>query len=122
MGDFYLRMGSYRIALNWFSKAMLFRTVFLGAESSKTLDTALRFYVAAYARQREERELFEAAMKYMKDQYIEIGDKKWELIATEGSKGKADKYNQMRMLVRLGENSEDISGTITEMMRVLSEV
>lgn len=31
--------------------------------------------VAAYARQREERKLFEVTTQYMKEQYVEIGEK-----------------------------------------------
>ena len=100
---------------------MLFRTVWRGAEDSKTLDTALRFYVAAYARQREEHELFETVAQYMKDQYVEIGEMRWGLLETEDSQGKYEKYRQMRTLVELGEDSNDISTTVSQMLRVLAE-
>ena len=121
MGDFYLRMEWYSLAFKWFSKVMLFRTVWRGAEDSKTLDTALRFYVAAYARQREEHELFEAVTQYMKDQYVEIGEMRWAVLETEDSQGKYEKYRQMRTLVELGEDSNDISTTMPWMLRVLTE-
>ncbi len=122
MGDFYLRMEWYSLAFKWFSKVMLFRTVWRGAEDSKTLDTALRFYVAAYARQREEHELFETVAQYMKDQYVEIGEMRWMLLEMEDSQGKYGKYRQMRTLVELGEDSNDISTTMPRMLRVLTEV
>ena len=122
MGDFYLRMEWYSFAFKWFSKVMLFRTVWRGAEDSKTLDTALRFYVAAYARQREEHELFETVAQYMKDQYVEIGEMRWTLLKMEDSQGKYGKYRQMRTLVELGEDSNDISTTMPQMLRVLTEV
>lgn len=121
MGDFYLLMEWYSLAFKWFSKVMLFRTVWRGAEDSKTLDTALRFYVAAYARQREEHELFEAVTQYMKDQYVEIGEMRWAVLETEDSQGKYEKYRQMRTLVELGEDSNDISTTMPWMLRVLTE-
>ena len=122
MGDFYLRMEWYSLAFKWFSKVMLFRTVWRGAEDSKTLDTALRFYVAAYARQREEHELFETVAQYMKDQYVEIGEMRWTLLEMEDAQGKYGKYRQMRTLVELGEDSNDISTTMPRMLRVLTEV
>lgn len=121
MGDFYLRMEWYSLAFKWFSKVMLFRTVWRGAEDSKTLDTALRFYVAAYARQREEHELFEAVTQYMKDQYVEIGEMRWAVLETEDSQGKYEKYRQMRTLVELGEDSNGISTTMPRMLKVLTE-
>lgn len=122
MGDFYLRMEWYSLAFKWFSKVMLFRTVWRGAEDSKTLDTALRFYVVAYARQREEHELFETVAQYMKDQYVEIGEMRWTLLEMEDAQGKYGKYRQMRTLVELGEDSNDISTTMPRMLRVLTEV
>lgn len=121
MGDFYLRMEWYSLAFKWFSKVMLFRTVWRGAEDSKTLDTALRFYVAAYARQREEHELFGAVTQYMKDQYVEIGEMRWAVLETEDSQGKYEKYRQIHTLVELGEDSNDISTTMPRMLRVLTE-
>ena len=121
MGDFYLRMEWYSFAFKWFSKVMLFRTVWRGAEDSKTLDTALRFYVAAYARKGEEHELFKVVAQYMKEQYVEIGEKRWELLKTEESQGKYEKYRQMQTLVELGEDSSDISTTMPRMLRVLTE-
>ena len=122
MGDFYLRMEWYSLAFKWFSKVMLFRTVWRGAEDSKTLDTALRFYVAAYARQREEHEVFEVATQYMKEQYVEIGEKRWELLRTEDSHGKYEKYEQMKSLVELGQDNKNISTTLVEMLGVLAEI
>lgn len=121
MGDFYLRMEWYSLAFKWFSKVMLFRTVWRGAEDSKTLDTALRFYVAVYARQREEHELFEAVVRYMKDQYVKIGEMRWELLKTEESQGKYEKYQQMQNLVKLGQDNNNISTTLEEMLGVLAE-
>lgn len=116
-----LRMEWYSLAFKWFSKVMLFRTVWRGAEDSKTLDTALRFYVAVYARQREEHELFEAVVRYMKDQYVEIGEMRWELLKTEDSHGKYEKYEQMKALVELGQDNNNISTTLEEMLGVLAE-
>lgn len=121
MGDFYLRMEWYSFAFKWFSKVMLFRSVSKGTEDSKTLDTALRFYVAAYARQREERKLFEVTTQYMKEQYVEIGEKRWELLRTEDAHGKYEKYEQMKTLVELGQDNNNISTTLVEMLAVLAE-
>ena len=121
MGDFYLRMEWYSLAFKWFSKVMLFRTVWRGAEDSKTLDTALRFYVAAYARQREEHELFKAVTQYMKDQYVEIGEMRWAVLETEDSQGKYEKYQQMQNLVKLGQDNNNISTTLEKMLGVLAE-
>lgn len=122
MGDFYLRMEWYSFAFKWFSKVMLFRSVSKGTEDSKTLDTALRFYVAAYARQREEYELFEVTTQYMKEQYVEIGEKRWELLRTEDAHGKYEKYEQMKTLVELGQDNNNISTTLVEMLGVLAEI
>ena len=122
MGDFYLRMEWYSFAFKWFSKVMLFRSVSKGTEDSKTLDTALRFYVAAYARQREERKLFEVTTQYMKEQYVEIGEKRWELLRTEDAHGKYEKYEQMKTLVELGQDNNNISTTLVEMLGVLAEI
>lgn len=121
MGDFYLRMEWYSLAFKWFSKVMLFRTVWRGAEDSKTLDTALRFYVAAYARQREEHELFKAVTQYMKDQYVEIGEMRWAVLETEDSQGKYEKYQQMQNLAKLGQDNNNISTTLEKMLGVLAE-
>ena len=82
----------------------------------------MRFYVVAYARQREEHELFETVAQYMKDQYVEIGEMRWTLLEMEDAQGKYGKYRQMRTLVELGEDSNDISTTMPRMLRVLTEV
>lgn len=78
--------------------------------------------VAAYARQREERKLFEVTTQYMKEQCVEIGEKRWELLRTEDTHGKYEKYEQMKTLVALGQDNNDISTTLVEMLGVLAEI
>lgn len=78
--------------------------------------------VAAYARQREESKLFEVTTQYMKEQYVEIGEKRWKLLRTEDAHGKYEKYEQMKTLVALGQDNNDISTTLVEMLGVLAEI
>ena len=78
--------------------------------------------MAAYARQREERKLFEVTTQYMKEQYVEIGEKRWELLRTEDAHGKYEKYEQMKTLVELGQDNNNISTTLVEMLGDLAEI
>lgn len=59
--------------------------------------------------------------QYMKEQYVEIGEKRWELLRTEDAQGKYEKYEQMKTLVELGQDNNNISTTLVEMLAVLTE-
>ena len=45
-----------------------------------------------------------------------------ELLRTEDTHGKYEKYEQMKTLVALGQDNNDISTTLVEMLGVLAEI
>jgi len=121
MGDFCLHMGRYTMALKWLSKAMLFRMVSLGATDSKTLDTAMRFYVAVYAKQEEYEELFDLTVQYVQEHYIEFDAETKKMLEKKESKATKIKYAQIERLVQISEECGGIKEAIPKMIATLED-
>ena len=121
MGDFCLHMGRYTMALKWLSKVMLFRMVSLGATDSKTLDTAMRFFVAVYAKQEEQEELFKLTVQYVKEHYIELEGETREVLEKKESKATKIKYAQIERLMQIMKESGDIKEAIPRMIATLED-
>ena len=87
------------------------------------LGTTRKIHIVDYPQlQKGKNYIFEVTTQYMKEQYVEIGEKRWGLLRTEDAHGKYEKYQQMKTLVELGQDNNNISTTLVEMLGVLAEI
>lgn len=121
MGDFYLNMRYYSLALQWLSEVLLNRIGSLGNSDSKTLDTIMRFYIAVYAEKKKNGKLLKDTEDYIK-QYI-IKDEKYlqELKIHNQANGVLQKCEKMAKMLEIGSKEGDIECIVSEMISELQK-
>ena len=101
MGDYYIRLGFYEIAVKQLTKVMMWRIIRLGENDSKTFDTTIRLFVATYAH--EEEKLLEILTSYIKEK-VSVTEKILEFAKV--SYGVADKLQCLKDLLEIIEKSQ----------------
>lgn len=101
MGDYYIHLGFYEIAVKQLTKVMMWRIIRLGENDSKTFDTAVRLFVAAYAH--EEEKLLEILTYYIKE-VVSVTEKILEF--DKVSYGVADKLQSLKDLLQIFKKSQ----------------
>ena len=119
LGDFYLHMGYYSFALQWLSVVMLMRIGSLGISDSKTLDTALRFYITVYAVHEEKDKLFKQAKKYFNETVIKEAGYIEKLRKNKEAEGVLQKFEKMAELLNLSNAKANINDTVANMLSVI---
>lgn len=93
LGDYYLHLGWYAMALRQFSTVLLRRSVSYGLNDGKSMDTLMRLYLAAFAQKDKE-------LLPMLEEYISMRTDKTRRIETD-SKGILLKVNCLRDILEI---------------------
>lgn len=119
LGDFYLNIGYYSLALKWLSETLLIRIGSLGISDSKTLDTILRFYIAVYAVQNNNVSLMKDAEEYIEQNVIKDEEYIKKLYESNHAIGILQKYEIMAKLFEIGNKDGNIDDIVSEMLSEL---
>lgn len=100
LGDYYLHLGFYSIAIKQFSTVMLWRVVRMGEKDGKTLDTVIRLFIASYAYDEQMYQLLKSYVDAILESYMKLKD------VNSISKGLQDRYKWLQEIVAIGEKTD----------------
>lgn len=100
LGDYYLHLGFYSIAIKQFSTVMLWRAVRMGETDGKTLDTVIRLFIASYAHDEQMHQLLKSYVDVILESYMKLKD------VNSMSKSLQDRYEWLREIVAIGEKTD----------------
>ena len=112
MGDYYLHMGFFALAMRHLSHVALARYIRFGSMDNRTMDSFLRLYAAAFAQQ--DQKMTKAMVEYMQGIWTEH-DKEWQ---RDRSNGLADKMKNMKRMIEMSDNQQ---GDRDEVLRLMLE-
>ncbi|MCM1045439.1 MAG: hypothetical protein NC417_08000 [Candidatus Gastranaerophilales bacterium] len=117
MGDYYLHMGFYEIAVKQFCSVMLYRMLVQGEDDSKTLDTLIRMLVAVYAN--DDTECLAQVKDYVKGRL----EGSLQVNLNARSKGVKEKWECLQKVFEISEEMQaNREQDIEEMLRVIDSL